>query len=102
MIGIEKISKRLHYLKTIWVNAVKDHPNVEVVTPVNLSCAIASFRIKNKTAAEVAGHLFKEHKIFTVARQLSKQGCVRVTPGLYNSTVDVQKLAEAIKMFAEK
>jgi selenocysteine lyase/cysteine desulfurase len=102
MMGIEKITKRLHYLKTIWVNAVKDHPNVEVVTPVNLSCAIASFRIKNKTAAEVADYLFKEHKIFTVARQLGKQGCVRVTPGIYNSAADVQKLTEAIKMYADK
>ena len=100
MMGIEKISKRLHYLKTTWVNAVKDHPNVDLVTPVNLSCAIASFRIKNKTAAEVADYLFKEHKIFTVARQLGKQGCVRVTPGIYNSFADVQRLADAIKLFA--
>ncbi len=102
MMGIEKISNRLHYLKTIWVNAVKDHPNVEVVTPVSLSAAIASFRIKNKTTAEVADHLFKEHKIFTVARQLGKQDCIRVTPGIYNSTADVQKLAEAIKLLADQ
>jgi len=102
MLGIEKISQRLHYLKSIWVNAVKDHPNVEVVTPVNLSGAIASFRVKNKTSAEVADFLFKEHKIFTVARQLDKQGCVRVTPGIYNNVDDVQKLTEAIKLFAGK
>jgi selenocysteine lyase/cysteine desulfurase len=102
MLGIEKISKRLHYLKSIWVNAVKDHPNVEVVTPINLSGAIASFRIKNKTSAEVADFLFKEHKIFTVARQLGKQGCIRVTPGVYNSVDDVQKLVEAIKQLADK
>ena len=102
MLGIEKIAKRLHYLKTTWLDAVKDHPQVEVVTPVNLSAAIASFRIKNKTAAEVVDYLFKEHKIFTVARQLGKQGCVRVTPGIYNSAADVQKLAEAIKLLADQ
>ncbi|MBL0201525.1 MAG: aminotransferase class V-fold PLP-dependent enzyme [Chitinophagaceae bacterium] len=100
MMGLDKISKRLHYLKTIWINAVKDHPNVEMVTPADLSCAIASFRIKNKSAAEVADYLFKEHKIFTVARQLGKQGCVRVTPGIYNNVADVQKLSDAIKLFA--
>lgn len=99
MLGIDKISKRLHYLKSTWVNAVKDHSNMEMVTPVNLSGAIASFRIRNKTSAEVADHLFKEHKIFTVARQLGIQGCVRVTPAIYNSIDDVQKLVEAIKMF---
>jgi selenocysteine lyase/cysteine desulfurase len=100
MMGIEKISKRLHYLKSIWVNAVKDLPNVEVVTPVHLSGAIASFRIKNKTSAEVADYLFNQHKIFTVARQLGKQGCVRVTPGIYNTVADVEKLAEVIKLYA--
>lgn len=100
MMGIEKISQRLHYLKSTWINAVKDHPNVEIVTPTELSCAIASFRVKNKTSAEVADHLYKEHKIFTVARQLDKQGCVRVTPAIYNSVADVQKLGEAIKSFA--
>lgn len=102
MLGIEKISQRLHYLKSTWVNAVKDHPNIEVVTPVNLSAAIASFRIKNKTSAEVADYLFREHKIFTVARQLGKQGCVRVTPAIYNSIDDVQKFGEAVKMYADK
>lgn len=102
MMDIDKISQRLHYLKSTWVNTVKDHPHVEVVTPVGLSAAIASFRIKDKTSAEVADYLFKEHKIFTVARQLDKQGCIRVTPAIYNSIDEVEKLAEAIKLFADK
>lgn len=102
MLGVERISARLHYLKSIWVNELKDHPNVEVVTPAdaNLSCAIASFRIKYKTSAEVADHLFKQHNIFTVSRTLGKQGCVRVTPAVYNSTADVLKLVEAIKLYS--
>lgn len=100
MMGIEKISNRLHYLKNTWLSAVKDHPNVEIVTPAVLSAGIASFRVKNKTANETADYLFKEHKIFTVARKLGKQGCVRVTPGIYNSADDVHKLAGAINLFA--
>ncbi|MEO6252841.1 MAG: aminotransferase class V-fold PLP-dependent enzyme [Ferruginibacter sp.] len=103
MLGIERVSARLHYLKSIWVNELKKHPHVEVVTPVDagLSCAIASFRIHNKTAAEVADHLFKQYNIFTVARVLGKQGCVRVTPAVYNSADDVKKLVEAVKSYAD-
>lgn len=102
MLGVERIQQRLHYLKRTWINEVKDHPNVEVVTPVdaNLSCAIASFRINNKTSAAVTDYLFNEHNIFTVGRVLGKQGCIRVTPSVYNSAGDVKKLAEAIKLYA--
>ncbi|MFZ1371588.1 MAG: aminotransferase class V-fold PLP-dependent enzyme [Ferruginibacter sp.] len=102
MLGIERISARLQYLKSIWVNAVKDHTNVELVTPVDshLSCAIASFRIRDKTSGAVAEHLFKQHGILTVSRALGAPGCVRVTPSVYNTAADVQQLAAAINAFA--
>lgn len=102
MLGIDKISARLQYLKSTWLNSLKDHPNVELVTPVDasLSCAIASFRIANKTAAEVSEYLYKQHNIFTVGRTLGKDGCVRVTPSVYNSIDDINKFVEAVKLFA--
>ncbi|MEQ1676638.1 MAG: aminotransferase class V-fold PLP-dependent enzyme, partial [Chitinophagaceae bacterium] len=101
-LGVERISERLHYLKSTWVNALKQHPGVEIVTPANkeLSCAIASFRIKTKTAADVADYLFKQHNLFTVSRTLGKEGCVRVTPSVYNSTADLEKLVAAIQAYA--
>jgi selenocysteine lyase/cysteine desulfurase len=52
-------------------------------------------------SAAVADHLFKAHHIFTVGRTLSKQGCVRVTPSVYNSFDDVNRLAEAIRLYAD-
>jgi len=65
-----------------------------------LSCAIASFRIRDKTSAAVADQLFKQHGILTVGRALGAQGCVRVTPSVYNTAADVQQLAAAIKAYA--
>ena len=102
MLGIERVTERLHYLKSIWVNECKDHPNVEVVTPADqhLSCAIASFRIRNKSAVDVADYIFKQHNIFTVRRALGKEGCIRVTPAVYNSAGDVRNLVVAIKACA--
>ncbi len=101
-LGVERISERLHYLKSTWVNALKEHPGVELVTPAGkeLSCAIASFRIRNKTATDVADYLFKKHNLFTVSRTLGKEGCVRVTPSVYNSTADLEKLVAAIQAYA--
>ncbi|MEO7982988.1 MAG: aminotransferase class V-fold PLP-dependent enzyme [Bacteroidota bacterium] len=102
MLGVERISRRLHYLKSCWLTELIKHPGVEVVTPAdkNLSCAIASFRVKNRTAADVADYLFKQHRILTVSRSLGKTGCVRVTPSVYNSAEEIQKLVAAVKLYA--
>jgi selenocysteine lyase/cysteine desulfurase len=101
MLGVERISKRLHYLKGIWVNELIKHDNIEIVTPPQkeLSCAIASFRIHDKKTAEIADYLLNKHGILTVGRSLGKEGCIRVTPSVYNSADDVRKLVAAIKDF---
>jgi len=41
--------------------------------------------------------LLKEHKILTVGRALGKDGCIRVTPGVYTSVDDVRKVVAAVK-----
>ncbi|TBR20211.1 MAG: aminotransferase class V-fold PLP-dependent enzyme [Chitinophagaceae bacterium] len=102
LMDVEKISKRLHYLKSIWVNEFQNHSTVEVITPVepDLSCAIASFRIKNKNTADIASYLFKQHRVFTVNRVFDVNRCIRVTPAVYNSSDDIKKLVMGIKDFA--
>jgi len=101
MLGIGQITKRLQYLKTLWVDAFKDNTDVEIVTPPqpDLSCAIASFRIKNKKTADTANYLYGQHSILTVRRSLGVDGCIRVTPGLYNSSADMLKLVDALKNY---
>lgn len=97
-LGLENISNRLHYLKSIWVNAYQNHSTIKVITPAsqNLSCAIASFQIKNKKPTEVADYLWNQHKIFVASRTLGTEGCIRVTPSIYNAAQDVQQLVIAL------
>jgi selenocysteine lyase/cysteine desulfurase len=97
LMDVEKVSRRLHYLKSIWINELKQLDKVEIVTPAELSCAIASFRIKDKKTSDVADILFKEHNILTVGRALGKDGCIRVTPAVYTSDDDVRKFVAAVK-----
>jgi selenocysteine lyase/cysteine desulfurase len=101
LLGVERISRRLHYLKSLWVNELSKQGNVEIVTPAqeNLSCAIASFRIKDKKTADTAEWLFTQQGILTVSRSLGKEGCIRVTPSVYNSATDMQKLVTAIRKY---
>jgi selenocysteine lyase/cysteine desulfurase len=97
--GIEKLTQRLHYLKSIWMNELEKVSAVEMVTPKNLSCAIASFRIRDKKVGETADYLYKQHNILTVNRALGKEGCIRVTPGVYTSADDVMKFVAAVKNY---
>ncbi len=99
LMNIEKISARLHYLKSIWVNELGKLPQVEIVTPRDLSCAIASFRIKDKKVSEVADYLYKQHSILTVNRALGKEGCIRVTPSVYTAAGDIDKFVVAVRSF---
>lgn len=100
LLDVEKITKRLHYLKSVWMNGLKDIPAVELVSPMEQTCAIASFRIREKRSSEVADYLFKEHKILTVGRTLGTNGCVRVTPAIFTPAEEVQQLIDAVKKFA--
>ena len=99
LMGIDKITQRLHYLKSIWLKALSQEQKVEIITPADqqLSCAIASFRVRNKKASEVADYLFKQHRILTVSRALGEEGCVRVTPSLYNSADDMKRFVAGVK-----
>ena len=96
LLGTEKISRRLHYLKSKWLNSFTNHTAVEIVTPPDLSCAIASFRIRNRNSNEFSNQLFKQYGILTVGRTLGKDGCVRVTPSIYNSVDDINKMVKAV------
>lgn len=99
MMNIEKIQPRLYYLKNLWVNQLMNDAAVEIVTPPELSCAIASFRVRNKKNAEAAAYLLDKHNVFTVRRDLGAEGCIRVTPSIYNSADEVMKLVEGVKEF---
>jgi selenocysteine lyase/cysteine desulfurase len=75
-------------------------PQVLLNTPVDddsRSCAIANFGIKNYTPQQLADKLLADYKIFTVAIDHPFIKGVRVTPHLYNSPEDIDKLIEAIK-----
>jgi selenocysteine lyase/cysteine desulfurase len=108
-IGVEQKAARLRYLRDRWVNAVRGVKGVEVLTPddQHLVGAISSFRLHGRGDAAgnaaVTKALLDEFKIFVFTRTgLAKGDCIRVTPALYNSTADVDKLAAAITTIAAR
>lgn len=108
-IGVENKAARLRYLRDSWVKAVRGTAGVDVLTPddAGLVGAITSFRLHGRgtSAANqaVAKALLDEFGLFTFYRTgLAKGDCVRVTPTLYNSVADAEKLARGIRTIAAR
>jgi selenocysteine lyase/cysteine desulfurase len=106
-IGAANKEARLRYLRTLWVDAVREVDNIEILTPDDptMYAALTSFRIRGRvTTADnnaIAARLRDEFGILTVRRTGPAKGdCVRVTPSIYNSPDDVLKLADALRVIA--
>ncbi len=99
MVGILPKEARLRYLKEYWTQRAKNIDRVSITTPLDAqqSCALASFKVEGVTAKDVVKKLDDKFRVFTVIRKLHDDTVVRVTPNLYNSTDDLERLLEGIE-----
>lgn len=103
VIGAGRKEARLRFLKDYWVNQVKDMPRVRFLqsaTP-HQSCAIANISVEGMKPEEVSAELFNRHRIHTVAINWENIHGVRVTPNVYTSTKDLDRLVAAIRKIAK-
>ena len=102
MIGAERKEQRLFYLKNYWMAAVKDVPKVKLHTSMKpgFGCAIALIEIEGKKAGTLEYELFNKHRIHTTPVQWEKLDGVRVTPNVYTTTKNLDKLITAVKELA--
>jgi isopenicillin-N epimerase len=103
-LGIAAKARRLRHLRDLWAETVRDHPNVQVLTPNDpaMHAGLTSFRIKGVVteADNVALRktLLQRYRILTVERAGPAKGaCIRVTPSFVNGPEDVQRLVAAIR-----
>ncbi len=102
VIGTDRKEKRMRYLQRYWSNKLHDVENVVINTPgeEHRSCGIANVGIRQMKPKDLADALLKEFKIFTVAIDYANvKGC-RITPNVYTTTEELDKLVVAIKTLA--
>lgn len=106
LIGSARKQQRIHFLKNYWMERVKDVPGIFFKTSTNpaYSCAIGVFGIEGRKATAISEELFAKWKIHTVAiERVEKPGeeapfnHVRVTPNVYSTTQELDRLVEAIR-----
>jgi selenocysteine lyase/cysteine desulfurase len=106
-IGVANKQARLHLLRNGWVEPARAIDGIEVLASSDprLTSAIASFRLTGRTSMKqnlaLAKRLLDEHGIFVVARDgLASGACVRVTPSVFTSERDVERLVRALRTVA--
>jgi selenocysteine lyase/cysteine desulfurase len=103
-IGSKRKEERIRYLKNYWATKVQQIPKVKLHTSLNAkySCAICGVSIDGMTPGELDGALFNNYKIHTVGIVWENISCVRVTPHVYTTLYDLDKLVNAIGEIAAK
>ncbi|WP_235017879.1 aminotransferase class V-fold PLP-dependent enzyme [Thermomonospora echinospora] len=103
-LGAPAKQARLRHLRDRWVHQVRDLPGLQILTPDDPAMygAITAFRLAGHTSeadnVTIAERLFDRYKIFTVHKAGPARGaCVRVTPALFTSADDVDRLAAALR-----
>lgn len=102
-IGGERKQRLLQALRDHWVQQVRDIPHLEILTPNEAGRygAVTSFRLPRMReyaeAQRMARVLLERHRILTVARRgIAGGAAVRVTPTLYNTRAELDRLVRAL------
>jgi isopenicillin-N epimerase len=108
-IGMPNKAARLRYLRDHWVRAARAVDGIDILTPDDPQSvgAITSFRVRGRTSREanqkLVGTLLDEFGLFTYWRTgLARGDCVRVTPTLYNTPADADRLVAALRTIAAR
>ena len=101
-IGSKRKEERIRYLKDYWASRVQQVKRVKLHTSLDAkySCAIAGVSIDGMTPAELDTALFNKYKIHAVGIVWENISCVRVTPHVYTTLADLDKLVKAIETIA--
>lgn len=106
-IGVANKQARLHRLRNRWVEAARGIEGIQVLASDDprLTSAIASFRLAGRASVDeniaLSRLLLREHRVFTVMRDgLASGACVRVTPSIFTSEEQVDRLVAALRQVA--
>jgi selenocysteine lyase/cysteine desulfurase len=98
-IGSKRKAERLFFLKNYWAEKISALKGFKLSTSLKpeYSCAIAHVGLEGWKGAEMESKLFEKFKIHTVGIDMIDLKGIRITPHVYTSTADLDKLVEGLK-----
>ncbi len=102
VIGSKRKEERLRYLTDYWMGKVSDLKRVSFLQPNYKTgyCAISNIAIEGIKPFALMDTLHKKHKIHTVAIDWENVHGVRITPHVYTSIKDLDRLVNAVRTIA--
>lgn len=102
-IGTRNIEERLRHLSQYWLQQVRHIAAIKHHTPTDPKryCAIIAISISGIPAQQVVDYLMRDHQIFTVTRTIGDQEVVRITPHIFTSKSDLDRLVEGLRQLIE-
>lgn len=97
-IGNARKEARLRFLKDYWAKEANKMPKIKMNTSLKpeFSGALAHFSVEGLEAGKMEGELFAKFKIHTSPTKWEKLDGVRVTPHVYTSLRDLDRLLEGV------
>jgi selenocysteine lyase/cysteine desulfurase len=101
-IGIERKEARLRYLQRHWTDQVRGQPGIILNTPTDpsRSCGIANVGVRNLRPADLARTLLERYHIWTVAIDGAGVHGARITPHMFITPTELDRLVAALKELA--
>lgn len=99
VLGTERKSARLRYLRDRWARRLARHPRVRLLTDLSpeMSCGLGTFAVEGMAPSALAEALWDRARIFVVAFGHEEFVGVRVTPSFYTRLEDVDAFAEEVE-----
>ena len=97
-IGAARKQARAHYLQRYWTDKARQIPGVKIHTSPDpkYACAIALVSVDGMKTSELDGHFYNKHKIHTTSIEWENIKGVRVTPHVYHTPKDLDRLVNAL------
>ncbi len=104
MLGVERKAARFRYLRSRWTSKVQNESAVEFHTNLNPehSCALTTVGIKDIKPGDLQAWLLAKHGIYTTTIDHPQFKGIRVTPNVYSTVSEVDRLGDALLIAAKK
>lgn len=103
VIGIQRKEARLRYLKNYWVEKVNQNPKIRMYTSLKpeFSCGLAAFGIEGIKPGDITTRLMNKYKIHTTSMVIDNVEAVRITPHVFTTIYELDRLVTGILDIAE-
>jgi len=104
LIGPERKTARLRYVRARWIDRIREEPRVRFHTNLNPehSCGLTTVEIRGIEPAKLVEWMWDKHRIFVTPITHEDFKGIRVTPNVYTTLTEIDRFADAMILAARQ